>query len=57
MVDDKLWDQKFWSSGYFYRTVGAVTAETVKKYIKEGQTKHWNEREAKQQKTLTNYIA
>jgi len=50
--DNKLFGNKFWSSGYFYRTVGAVNAETVKKYIEEGQTKHWNQRE---QKTLYNY--
>jgi len=56
MVGNKLWDSKFWSSGYFYRTVGAVNAETVKKYIEEGQKKHWTAREQKQQKTLTNYI-
>jgi len=51
---DKLWGDKFWSSGYFYRTVGAVNAETVKKYIAEGQKKHWD---VKEQKTLVNYIA
>ena len=36
-----LWGKKFWSCGYFYRTVGAVTAEHVKRYIEETQTKHW----------------
>ncbi len=53
LFDDKLWGDKFWSSGYFYRTVGAVNAETVKRYIAEGQKKHWN---SKEQKTLVNYV-
>ena len=57
MFEDKLCGNKFWSSGYFYRTVGAVTAETVKRYIKEGQQKHWQEREQKQQHTLLNYAS
>ena len=52
---DKLWGCKFWSAGYFHRTVGAVTAETVQRYITEGQKKHWGELEDKQQRTLFNY--
>ena len=55
MFDDKLWGNKFWSAGYFYRTVGAVNAETVKKYIQEGQKKHWKTIEEKKQQTLINY--
>ena len=55
LFHDKLYGDKFWSSGYFHRTVGAVTAETVKRYITEGQAKHWEERETKQQKTLLGY--
>jgi len=54
---DKLYGKKFWSSGYFYRTVGVVTAETVKRYVAEGQKKHWVELEQKKQKTLLNYSA
>jgi putative transposase len=38
---DKLWGDKFWSEGYFYRTVGVVTKETVKRYVEESQGKHW----------------
>ena len=53
MFSDKLYDRKFWSSGYFHRTVGVVTAETVKRYIEEGQKKHWVETEAKKQTTLS----
>ena len=37
LFSNKLWGKKFWSAGYFHRTVGAVTAETVKRYIREGQ--------------------
>ena len=54
---DKLYGKKFWSSGYFYRTVGVVTVETVKRYVVEGQKKHWVEFEQKKQKTLLNYSA
>src|SRR3989344_4112127 len=52
MFADQLWGKKFWSGGYFHRTVGAVNASTVKRYILEGQRKHWVEEEQKQQKTL-----
>jgi len=54
---DKLWGKKFWSSGYFHRTVGAVNAETVKKYVAESQGKHWQEELQKNQKTLLNYAS
>ena len=55
LFSNKLWGKKFWSAGYFHRTVGAVTAETVKRYIAEGQKKHWKQIEHKEQKTLLNY--
>lgn len=51
----KLYGRKFWSAGYFHRTVGAVTAETVKRYVAEGQKKHWVEYAQKQQQTLLYY--
>ena len=57
MFQDKLWGDKFWSGGYFHRTVGAVTAETVNRYVQEGQQKHWKEAEQKEQKTLMGYAA
>ena len=57
MFSDKLWGKKFWSAGYFHRTVGAVNSETVKKYIQEGQKKHWQEYEQKAQKTLCTFSA
>ncbi len=53
LFEDQLWGVKFWSGGYFYRTVGAVNAETVKRYIEEGQKKHWQQ--PNDQKTLYNY--
>jgi len=55
LFSDKLWGKKFWSAGYFHRTVGAVTSETVKRYIAEGQKKHWKQIEHKEQKTLMNF--
>jgi REP element-mobilizing transposase RayT len=54
---NKLYGQKFWSSGYFHRTVGAITAETVQRYIAEGQKKHWKEYESGKQHTLLTYAA
>ena len=38
---NKLWGSKFWSEGYFYRTVGIVTKESTKFYIERSQKKHW----------------
>lgn len=32
-----LYGKKFWTAGYFYRTVGAVNASTVKRYVAESQ--------------------
>ena len=36
-----LWGKKFWSAGYFYRTVGVVTKNAVKYYVEHSQKKHW----------------
>ena len=36
-----LWGKKFWSEGYFHRTVGAVTRDTMEFYVKNSQNKHW----------------
>ena len=57
MFVDKLWGKKFWSAGYFHRTVGAVNAETVKRYIQEGQKKHWVKEQPRAQTTLVHYPA
>ena len=54
---NKLWGEKFWSAGYFHRTVGVVTAETVRRYVKESQKKYWEQRQVPSQKTLLNYAA
>ena len=37
----KLWGDKFWSEGYFCRSIGSTTSEAVEFYIKESQQKHW----------------
>jgi putative transposase len=39
-VKDKLWGDAFWSSGYFYRSVGSTTAEAVQFYVEHSQRKH-----------------
>lgn len=36
-----LWGERFWTRGYFYRSIGAATAEAVKYYIENSQEKHW----------------
>ncbi len=38
---ERLYGDKFWTGGYFYRTVGAVTADSAKYYIEHSQEKHW----------------
>ena len=50
-----LYGGKFWSAGYFYQTVGTITAESVKEYIEKGQQKHWQKKNH-EQKTLINYV-
>ena len=57
LFKDKLWGKKFWTYGYFHRTVGVVTKDTVKKYVKESQKKHWEMRDKGTQETLLNYAA
>ena len=29
------WDQKFWATEYYVKTVGEITEEAIKKYIEE----------------------
>lgn len=36
-----LWGKHFWSAGYFYRSVGAVTTKAMRYYISHSQAKHW----------------
>jgi REP element-mobilizing transposase RayT len=57
LFEDKLWGKKFWSGGYFHRTVGVVTKQTVKRYVKESQQKHWEQKEQGTQNTLLSYAA
>lgn len=57
LFEEKLWGGKFWTYGYFHRTVGVVTAETVRKYVKQSQKKHWEKRETGTQETLLGYAA
>ncbi|MGB9929217.1 MAG: IS200/IS605 family transposase [Methanosarcina sp.] len=35
----QYWNGSLWSKGKFYRSVGNVTADTIKHYIKESQNK------------------
>lgn len=57
----KLYGKKFWSEGYFYRTVGVVTKESTQYYIEKSQKKHWKAldyeyyKQDKEQKTLLNF--
>ena len=37
LFKNKLYGKKFWSAGYFYRTVGVVNASTVRIYVEESQ--------------------
>ncbi len=53
----ELWGKKFWSSGYFHRTVGVVTSETVKHYVAESQKKHWKKPQIREQQTLLSYAS
>ncbi len=55
LFEDKLWGDKFWTAGYFYRTVGVVTAETVRIYVAESQKKHWENHTRMPQQTLLAY--
>jgi len=54
MFKDKLWGDKFWSEGHFYRSVGAVNKDTMHHYIDECQEKHWDK--IKEQQSLIAYI-
>ena len=55
LFHDKLWGAKFWTAGYFYRTVGVVTAETVRRYVEESQKKHWEHHVNAPQRTLLGF--
>ena len=61
MFHHKLWGDKYWSEGHFYRSVGAVTKESMEWYVTEGQKKHWKKytyeefKLAKHQKQLVDF--
>ena len=54
------WGDSFWSDGYFYRSVGAVTYDVMKFYVEKSQDKHWEkqsyeEYSIEKQKTLKEF--
>ena len=51
LVVKGLYGDSMWSDGYFHRTVGAVTAETMKQYVNESQKKHWTAKKPVQKQT------
>lgn len=55
LFSHKLWGDKFWSGGYFYQTVGTITADSVKEYIVKSQEKHWTSQQTSNQTTLLGY--
>jgi putative transposase len=52
--------KSFWSDGYFYETVGSVTAEARRFYIERCQNKHWQNMDypdwSKSQTQLTKWV-
>jgi len=52
LFSEKLWGKKFWTEGHFYRSVGAVNAETMKHYVEESQEKHWEVKTIKQEQAI-----
>ena len=48
----KLYGKKFWSEGHFYRSVGAVNAETMKHYVEDCQDKHWETKSPKKNEVV-----
>ena len=41
LFEHMLWGEKFWTSGYFYRSIGQASSEAVRFYIEHSQAKHW----------------
>ena len=48
----KLYGEKFWSEGHFYRSIGAVNFETMKNYVVESQDKHWEKKSVMPDKVI-----
>lgn len=40
-IEAKLWGKKFWTSGYFFETVGRIKPGDIEWYVFKGQQKHW----------------
>lgn len=55
LFSEDLWGKKFWSAGYFYRTVGAVNSATVKKYVAESQDYGYKGSELTKQRNLIEF--
>ena len=45
-IKQKLWAGHLWSRGKFIRSAGAVTSETIERYIEESQDKHLSVQQA-----------
>ena len=61
LIEEYLWKGGFWSGGYFYRSIGAVTNERVVTYIEKSQEKHFliigkQEFVREQQSTLASFL-
>lgn len=61
LVRQYIWKKGFWSGGYFYRSIGAVTNNRVKTYITKSQDKHFlvlnnTEYIREKQKTLASFL-
>src|SRR3989344_3010618 len=41
LIKSMLWGDKFWSEGYFCRSIGSTTTDAVEYYIKYSQDTHW----------------
>ncbi len=52
LIRSYLWGNKFWSAGYFCRSIGATTTDAVEFYIKYSQDKHWKNVDYEVQQTL-----
>ena len=52
LFSNKLWGKKFWTEGHFYRSVGAVNAQTMKQYVEESQEKHWEKTSVQQEEAI-----
>lgn len=61
LIKEYIWNGGFWSGGYFYRSIGAITNERVVTYIEKSQETHFviigkQEFVRKKQTTLSTYL-